>query len=279
MSNPYVPYQMVVKRVVVESPEKDLKTIDLEFADEKVAKDFTYTPGQFAEVSVLGTGEAPFGIASAPCEPNLVRFSIKKVGLVTDYLHQVVKGDVVGLRGPLGNGWPIEKLKGKDIVVIGGGFAFTTLRSLIRHIIEPENRQSFGKLDVVYGNRDSGQMLYKDEMEKWLELDGLNLHLTIDREEDGWKRHVGFVPQITEKVISPSADSIAVVCGPPVMIKFTLPVLKKLGFTSDRIYTSLEMKMKCGIGMCGRCNIGNLYVCKDGPVFSMAALDQLPPEY
>lgn len=278
MHNPYLPYQLKVERVINESPEKDLKTFDLSFENPDDAQNFRYIPGQFAEVSILGVGEAPFGIASAPCESG-VRFSVKKVGFLTSALHEAEKGDIITVRGPFGNGWPLKEMAGKDLVIIGGGFAFTTLRSLIRYIIEPRNRQDYGQVDVIYGNRTPGQMLYKEELAEWQKRDDLNLYLTIDKPVEGWDHYVGFVPQITEQVIKPWSKAIALVCGPPVMIKFTFPVLKGLGFTSERIYTSLEMKMKCGIGMCGRCNIGSKYVCKDGPVFSMAELEQLPTEY
>lgn len=280
MKNPYQPYEMKVEEIITESPEKDLKTFYLSFVTDQDADNFNYIPGQFAEISILGIGEAPFGIASAPCEKGMLSFSVKKVGSLTGALHELEKGDIVGVRGPLGNGWPINQLKGKDLVVIGGGFAFTTLRSLVKYIIEPKNRQDFGNVDIVYGNRNPGQILYKKELiEDWMNRYDINIYLTIDKPSEGWKYQVGFVPQVTEKVIKPSQNAIALVCGPPVMIKFTLPVLKKLGFTSDRIYTSLEMKMKCGIGMCGRCNIGSKYVCKDGPVFSIAELEKLPSEY
>ncbi|SMB91298.1 NAD(P)H-flavin reductase [Desulfonispora thiosulfatigenes DSM 11270] len=279
MHNPYLPYEMKVEKIVVESPEKDLKTFDLSFVNPEDIEKFKYTSGQFAEVGIVGSGEAPFGIASAPEEKNLIRFSIKNVGSFTSAIHAVAEGDIITLRGPLGNSWPLENLKGKDIVIVGGGFAFTTLRSLIRHILEPENRADFGKVDVVYGNRSPGQMLYKEELNEWAKRDDINMHLTIDRPADDWDHLVGFVPAITEQVIKASDNSVAIVCGPPLMIKFTLPVLKNLGFTSERIYTSLEMKMKCGIGMCGRCNIGKVYVCKDGPVFTMAELEKLPSEY
>ncbi|MFZ7103906.1 MAG: FAD/NAD(P)-binding protein [Peptococcaceae bacterium] len=279
LNNPYLPYPMRITKIVAESPEKDLKTFELTFVNSQDAEDFKYLPGQFAEVSMLGVGEAPFGIASAPCEPDIVRFSVKKVGTLTESLHQTEVGDIVGLRGPLGNYWPLEELAGKDLVIIGGGFAFTTLRSLVKYIIEPGNRKNFGAVDIVYGNRNPGQMLYKEELFHWLGRDDLKLYLTIDKPAPEWPNYVGFVPQITEQVIKPAPQGIALVCGPPVMIKFTLPVLKKLGFTSERIYTSLEMKMKCGIGMCGRCNVGNKYVCKDGPVFRMSELEKLPQEY
>lgn len=278
-NNLYVPYQMKIEKIVEESPQKDLKTFELSFLNPQEAQKFKYLPGQFAQVGILGVGEAPFGIVTAPCEGNIVRFSVKKVGMLTENLHQQEVGDLVELRGPLGNGWPLEKLAGRDLVIIGGGFAFTTLRSLIRHIIEPQNRDDFGRIDIVYGNRTPDQMLYKEELERWLTRDDLNVYLTIDKAVPGWDKYVGFVPQITEQAIKPSPQGIAVVCGPPIMIKYTLPLLKKLDFSPQRIYTSLEMKMKCGIGMCGRCNVGSKYICKDGPVFNLEDLERLPQEY
>ncbi|QNB48374.1 heterodisulfide reductase subunit F [Thermanaerosceptrum fracticalcis] len=279
MKNPYLPYQMEILEVIEENPEQDLKTFTLGFLNEDDNETFFYTPGQFAEISVFGTGEAPFGIASSPTEKGIVRFSVKKVGRVTTALHMLEKGDIVGLRGPLGNSWPLEKFAGKNLVIIGGGFAFTTLRSLVRYILDEENRKNYGNLTVVYGARNPGQLLYKEELQDWSARADIDIHLTIDRPVEGWWGKVGFVPAVTEQVVTSSENAVAVVCGPPVMIKFTLPVLKKIGFTSENIFTSLEMKMKCGIGMCGRCNIGNKFVCKDGPVFSMAELEKLPAEY
>ncbi|MFZ5752722.1 MAG: FAD/NAD(P)-binding protein [Bacillota bacterium] len=279
IKNPYLPYQMEILEVIEENPEQDLKTFTLGFLNEDDNETFFYTPGQFAEISVFGTGEAPFGIASSPTEKGIVRFSVKKVGRVTTALHMLEKGDIVGLRGPLGNSWPLEKFAGKNLVIIGGGFAFTTLRSLVRYILDEENRKNYGNLTVVYGARNPGQLLYKEELQDWSARADIDIHLTIDRPVEGWWGKVGFVPAVTEQVVTSSENAVAVVCGPPVMIKFTLPVLKKIGFTSENIFTSLEMKMKCGIGMCGRCNIGNKFVCKDGPVFSMAELEKLPAEY
>ncbi len=279
IKNPYLPYQMEILEVIEENPEQDLKTFTLGFLNEDDNETFLYTPGQFAEISVFGTGEAPFGIASSPTEKGIVRFSVKKVGRVTTALHMLEKGDIVGLRGPLGNSWPLEKFAGKNLVLVGGGFAFTTLRSLVRYILDEENRKNYGNLTVVYGARNPGQLLYKEELQDWSARADIDIHLTIDRPVEGWWGKVGFVPAVTEQVVTTSENAVAVVCGPPVMIKFTLPVLKKIGFTSENIFTSLEMKMKCGIGMCGRCNIGNKFVCKDGPVFSMAELEKLPDEY
>jgi sulfhydrogenase subunit gamma (sulfur reductase) len=190
------------------------------------------------------------------------------------------KGDIMGIRGPLGNWYPWEKMEGKNVVIIGGGFAFTTLRSSIVYMIEPENRPKFKDIRVVYGARNPGMLLYRDELAAWEQRDDIEMHITVDGTDDpDWKYNVGFVPTITEQKITSADNAVAIVCGPPIMIKFTQPVLEKLGFPPERIILSLEMRMKCGIGICGRCNIGDKYVCKDGPVFSLAELKELPPEY
>jgi NAD(P)H-flavin reductase len=240
---------------------------------------FRFIPGQFAEISISGKGEAPFGIASSPTETGLLKFSVNKAGVVTKALHNLEEGEMVGVRGPLGNAYPIEAFEKKNLVVISGGFAFTTLRSLIRYMLDRENGAGFNQLTVIYGARTPGLLLYKDELEEWGRREDVALHLTIDAPLDGWKGKVGFVPTITKEVAPSSEDAYALVCGPPIMIKFTLPVLQQLGFASERIILSLEMRMKCGIGMCGRCNIGSQYVCKDGPVFTLEQLTQLPGEY
>lgn len=277
--NPYIPYRMEIKDVIVENPERDLKTFVLNFLNSEEEKSFTYIPGQFAEVSAFGVGEAPFGIASSPTEKGIVSFTVKKVGQVTSSLHMLEKGDVIGLRGPLGNSWPIEKLINKNLVIVSGGFAFTTLRSLLYYVLDPDKRKLFKRVTVVYGARNPDQLLYKAQLREWSKRDDLELNLTIDKAVEGWNGIVGFVPAVTEQVVKNALNTVALVCGPPVMIKFTIPVLKKIGFTPDNIYTSLEMKMKCGIGMCGRCNIGSKFVCKDGPVFSLKELEELPAEY
>lgn len=262
-----------------ETEDKLIHTFTFEFLNEEDEKNFTYSPGQFAEICVFGKGEAPFGIASSPTEPGHLKFSVAKVGVVTTALHLMEEGSVVGIRGPLGNSYPIDELKGKNVVIIGGGFAFTTLRSLTTYILHPDNRGDFGNLTVIYGARNPGLLLYKDELAEWEKRSDIELVTTIDRPVDGWKGKVGFIPQVTEEV-APSADNaIAIICGPPVMIKFTMPVLEKLGFKPENTIMSLENRMKCGIGMCGRCNVGNKYVCKDGPVFTRAELLELPNEY
>ncbi|MGB5911175.1 MAG: FAD/NAD(P)-binding protein [Promethearchaeia archaeon] len=279
MPNPYIPVLTTVKSIVSENKVNDIKTIELEFKKEADYKNFDYIPGQFAEISLIGKGECPIGIASSPTEEDSIKFTIKKMGTVTSGFHNCEVGDTIGVRGPCGNGWPIEDMKGKNIVVIGGGFAFSTLRSLVVYLLDNKYRKDYKDITVIYGNRDSGEVLYRDVLEEWKKRDDINVILTIDREEDGWKERVGFVAPVV-KEIGPSADNaIAVVCGPPIMIKTTIAVLEELNFKDEQILNSLEMRMKCGIGKCGRCNIGNKYVCVDGPVFSLAELKKLPSEY
>lgn len=281
ISNPYLPMAMVIKKIAIENEARDLKTFDLVFNNKNDSQRFKYTCGQFAEISVLGAGEAPIGIASSPMDEEYLQFTVKKYpyGIVTTALHNLSQGDKVGIRGPYGNGFPMNDFEGKNLLIIGGGFALTTLRSLIRYIIHEKNRPLFGKLTVIVAARNPGEMLYKYDLEEWLKRKDMGLFLTIDREVSGWSGKVGFA-HVVLKEISPSpVNAYALVCGPQVMIKFCIFTLLELGFPPSRIISSLEMRMKCGIGICGRCNIGHKYVCKDGPVFSYEELQKLPQEY
>lgn len=279
MKNPYLPLPMRLVKNFTETEDKLIHTFTLQYLSEEDEKSFSYMPGQFAELCVFGKGEAPFGIASSPSEPGFLKFSVAKVGVVSTALHLMEEGTIVGVRGPLGNYYPVEDFKGKNVVIIGGGFAFTTLRSLATYMLEPERRGDYGDITVIYGARNPGLLLYKEELAAWQNSPDINLITTIDRPVDGWDGRVGFIPAVTEEVAPSSDNTYAIICGPPVMIKFTMPVLEKLGFPPERIIMSLENRMKCGIGMCGRCNVGHKYVCKDGPVFSRAQLDELPNEY
>ncbi|MFX1592163.1 MAG: FAD/NAD(P)-binding protein [Promethearchaeota archaeon] len=279
MPNPYIPYLTKVKSIVSENKVNDIKTIELEFKKEEDYKKFDYIPGQFAEISLIGKGECPIGIASSPTEVGTIKFTIKKMGTVTSSFHNCEIGDTVGVRGPCGNGWPVEDMKGKNIVVIGGGFAFSTLRSLVIYLLDEKYRKNYGDITVIYGNRDPGEVLYQDVLDGWKKRDDIKVVLTIDREAKGWTEEVGFVAPIVKKVSPSSDNAIAVVCGPPIMIKTTIAVLEELNWKDNQILNSLEMRMKCGIGKCGRCNIGNKFVCVDGPVFSLAELKELPDEY
>lgn len=279
MINPYLPYPVRIRDVRVATEDKSLRTFELEFINSEDARAFDYLPGQFAELSIAGCGEAPIGIASSPTEGDNLLFTIFRAGKVTSRLHNMNPGDIMGVRGPLGNPYPFDKIRGKNVVIIAGGYAVTTLRSTMIWLLHPDNRDNFGDITFIYGARTPGMLLYMQVIQEWEKSGQAEVHITIDREAPGWERHVGFVPQIVEKV-SPSPDnSVALICGPPVMIRFTQPGLDKIGWKGDQIILSMENRMKCGIGICGRCNVGPYYVCKDGPVFAKAQLDELPGEY
>lgn len=280
MENPYKAYPVRIDNIEVATEDKSLRTYTFVFLNEGDEEKFAYKAGQFAELSIPGKGEIPIGIASSPTEKGFVKFTVFRTGLVTNHLHNMKVGDIMGVRGPLGNWYPLENLEGKNLVIIGAGFAFTTLRSTIVYMLDPANRSRFGNIDVIYGARNPGMLLYKDELTAWEERDDINVHITVDGTDDpNWKYHTGFVPTVTESQ-APQADddTYAILCGPPMMLKFTKPVLDKLGYKADHIIMSLENRMKCGIGMCGRCNIGKELVCKDGPVFTLAQLNHMPEE-
>lgn len=279
MQNPYIPIPVDVDKIITEVSTKDIKTFRFTFVNKEDEEKFKYLPGQFAELSIFGKGESPIGIASSPTQPGYIEFTVQKAGVVTSELHELAEGTRMGVRGPLGNTWPIEYLQGKNIVIVGGGFAFTTLRSLINYMLHEENRSKFGKITVVYGAREPGLLIYKDELAAWEKRDDIDMNVTVDKGDEAWTGREGFVPTVCKEVAPSSENAVAVICGPPIMIRFTLPVFFELGFSKENIYTSLEMRMKCGIGKCGRCNVGSKYVCKDGPVFSLAELDKLTKEY
>lgn len=241
-------------------------------------KVFEHIPGQCAMLSVPGSGEAMFSITSSPTNTEFMEFSIKKCGCLTSWLHEMEVGQQITIRGPYGNGFPVEsEFKGKDLLFIAGGIGLAPLRSVINYC--RDNRKNYGKIDIVYGSRSMDDLVdYKEIIDEWCKEDGINVYLTIDREQEGWNGHVGFVPNYV-KELGFDTNKTAVICGPPIMIKFTLAGLIELGFDKTQVYTTMELKMKCGVGKCGRCNIGNKYVCKDGPVFRCDQLDELPDEY
>ena len=280
MKNPYLPYPVVIEEITNENEARDLKTFKLAFERAADAQAFQYLPGQFAEVSVFGVGESPFGIASSPTEAGYLLFTVKRTGTVTAELHDSEPGRKIGVRGPLGHAFPWGRMAGKHIVIVSGGFAFTTLRAAITYMLAPQHRSQFGDITVVYGAREPGEIMYKDVLQRWGADPNLKLTLTVDRApQNGWPGKVGLVPNIVKEVAPSPANALALVCGPPIMIRFTNPVLLELGFRKEDIILSLENRMKCGIGKCGRCNVGAKYVCLDGPVFTYAELEKLPAEY
>lgn len=280
MENPYKPMSMYISRTVVETEDRSLKSFELTFRQDRDREQFFahYRPGQFCQLSVFGHGEAPFGVASAAWEGTFVRFTISKIGDLTQTIHQMRPGDSIGMRGSFGNWYPIEQWKGANLLIIGGGYAFTTLYALAKHVLDPRIRSQYGDLTVIYGAREPGLFLYKPDLRSWYERDDITFYQAIDSPQEGWHHYTGYVPNVTQEIAPSADDAVAFVCGPPVMIKFTLPVLNELGFPPERIYTSLEKRMKCGVGKCGRCNVGPEYICKDGPVFSFQELRRLPAD-
>ena len=272
-----VPTICTVDQLIDETP--DVRTYRLKFKDDSLTDSFTWLPGQFVEFSLLGSGECTFCIASSATRTGYFDCSIKRAGIVTADIHnELDEGDEVGIRGPYGNWFPLEELKGKNLLFIGGGIGLAPLRSLIQHAIDTRNE--YKDFTILYGARTSADICYKEEIEEWKKNESLKVILTIDKAEEKWKEHVGVVPKILEEKVNPVVENTKVItCGPPVMIKYTLMSLDKLGFAPKDVVTTLEMKMQCGFGKCGRCNIGSTYVCKDGPVFTYEELQKLPDEF
>jgi NAD(P)H-flavin reductase len=254
------------------SGARPIKTFRTQFVNDN---HFSFSCGQCAMLSVFGKGESMISISSSPLVKDYLQFSILKMGRVTSALHEMREGDIIGIRGPYGNGFPIEKWKGKNLIFIGGGIGLAPIWSVLQTTLG--KKKDYGKFTLFYGARTSNDLVFKEELEE-LRKD-MTVHLSIDVEEPEWEDYVGFVPlNVLDKKPSPK-NTITITCGPPIMIKFVIQNLQALGFHDEQIYTTVENKMKCGIGKCGRCNIGKHYVCKDGPVYSWAELKNLPQEY
>lgn len=274
MDEALIPMIGVVTDIRMDTP--DVKTFRVVTPDGK--KCFEHRPGQCAMLSIPGVGEGMFSITSSPTNTEFMEFSIKKCGCLTNWLHLMDVGQQITIRGPYGNAFPVDTdFKGKDLLFVAGGIGLAPLRSVINYC--RAKRADYGKIDIVYGARSMDDLVdYKEIIDEWMNEPGVDVHLTIDREQEGWNGHVGFVPNYV-KELNFSTDKTVIMCGPPIMIKFTLAGLKELGFGETQVYTTMELRMKCGIGKCGRCNIGSKYVCKDGPVFRFDQLDELPNEY
>lgn len=273
-SEAFIPYVGKIIDITQETP--DVKTFKVVGRDGK--KLFEHIPGQCAMLIVPGVGESMISITSSPTLKEYMEFSIKKCGCVTEWLHAAQVGQEICLRGPIGNGFPVDtKLKGKDILVIAGGIGIAPVHSVVNYMMD--KRADYGKIQVIYGSRSKADLVRLDEMQNvWMKQPNCSINLTIDRAEDGWSGHVGFVPPFVTEC-NPDPSMTVIMCGPPILIHLSLDALKKLGFKDSQVFTTMEMRMKCGIGKCGRCNIGNKFVCKDGPVFSFDELGELPPEY
>jgi NAD(P)H-flavin reductase len=275
--NIYKPDLMEV--VQVQQHTADVKSVRVRFRDASRAAAFSFRVGQFGIFSAFGAGESTFNICSSSTWKDFIEFCFRRTGRVTDAMWQVDKGDTIGFRGPYGNCYPTEKWQGKNLIFIGGGIAMPPIRCAIWYALE--NRADFGDITIVYGARKTGDLVFRQELDRWADYDRVRVVSCVDPggETPDWKGEVGFVPSVVERAEIAAENSVALVIGPPVMIKYTLPVLSKMGLTNRDIYTSLENRMKCGVGKCGRCNCGPLYVCKEGPVFTLEQLEKLPNDY
>ncbi|MDR1141954.1 MAG: FAD/NAD(P)-binding protein [Planctomycetaceae bacterium] len=257
----------------------DVKSVRIRFRDEEKQKNFSFNVGQFGLYSVFGYGESTFNICSSSNWKDYLEFCFRKTGRVTEAMWKIVPGETIGFRGPYGNAYPMKEWEGKDLVFVGGGIAMPPIRCAIWYALE--NREKYGKITIVYGARTVGDLVFRTDLAKWTEFPNVDVLQTVDPggETPEWNGKIGFVPTILKEAKFDAKNAAALVVGPPVMIKFSLPVLAEAGMDDANIFTSLENRMKCGVGKCGRCNCGPVYVCKEGPVFSLRQMKQLPEDY
>lgn len=273
MNNIYLPYLATIEDIYEEAP--DVRTFRLVFKDEKVRDAFDFKAGQFGLYSAFGYGESTFCIASSPTRKGYIQCTFRRAGRVTGGLTELGIGDTMGFRGPYGNWFPIDEWKGKNLVFIAGGIGLPPVRSVIWNCLD--RREDFGEITIVYGAKSVADLVYKNELAHWEGMDDIKLVQTVDPggETPDWKGKIGFVPTVLEQAAPSPNNAIAVTCGPPIMIKFVLQALNKLGFSDEQVYTTLENKMKCGVGKCGRCNVGDIYICKEGPVYTAAEVKRM----
>jgi len=274
LANPYLPEPATIVEVVEETPAIKSFRVVLDDADKMRA--FSFKPGQVAQLTAYGAGEATFVINSPSTRMDHLQFSVMRVGEVTEALHRLRAGDKVGVRAPLGNSFPLASMRGKNVLIVGGGIGMAPLRTLLLTLLD--NRADYGDITVLYGARGPEDLSYRYEFEEWKQA-GANLTLTVDETAPGWEHEVGLIPHVLKDMAPSAENAVAVTCGPPIMIRFTAQALIALGFAPENIVTTLERRMKCGVGLCGRCNIGHKLVCVDGPVFTWAELASLPAEF
>lgn len=276
MYNPYIPVYAKIQKVTQEttSDTQDVKSYRL-----TLTEPLDYAPGQFLEVGIPGKGEAPFGFASAPLKRDSLDLTIKRTGALTEQIHMLKEGDGLWLRGPFGNTFPLEKFEGYDLFYAAGGLGLAPLRPMIDTVFHPAYRKKYGRINMLIAARTTKDFIFSYDYEAWAAMPDTTLYQTIDHMEEGWEGLVGFPHTLIPDIPFDKNRTIAILCGPPVMIKALSNVFADLGVPPDHIYTTLEMRMSCGVGKCGRCNIGRRYVCVDGPVFSMRELAEMPDEY
>ena len=273
MNNIYLPNLVTIEDIYEEAP--DVRSFRLVFKDPKLRDTFEFKTGQFGLYSAFGLGESTFCIASSPTRKGYIQCTFRKSGRVTGALAQLSIGDTMGFRGPYGNHFPVDEWKGKNIVFVAGGIGLPPVRSVIWNVLD--RREDFGHITVVYGAKTVADLVYKEELKHWEARGDVTLVQTVDPggQTADWKGKVGFVPTVLKEAAPKAENTVAVICGPPIMIKFVLNALLELGFEEGSVYTTLENRMKCGVGKCGRCNVGDIYVCKEGPVYTAAEIKRM----
>ena len=274
MKNPYLPDLATVTEIIDETP--NIKSFRVILNDQEKMGLFSFEPGQVGQLSIFGVGEATFVINSPPTRKEYLQFSVMKAGEVTAAIHELAVGDQVGVRAPLGNWFPYESMKGKKILYVGGGIGLAPLRTLILFMLD--NRDDYKDITIIYGARSAPDLCYKTDLDEWTARSDVELILTVDAGSPGPPIREGLVPNVLKEIAPSPEGTVALTCGPPIMIRYALQALDSLGFKENEIITTLEARMKCGIGLCGRCNIGGKYICKDGPVFSLSELKALKYE-
>ena len=270
--NPMVPY--LGKLVEVKDMAEEIKLFRVELLNGGSAAFCDFQPGQFAFLSAFGAGEAPFGIANTCQRGPVLDFAVHRLGSVTTELHEMGPGDVVGVRGPMGNWFPMEQFKGKDLIVMGGGIGGAPLRPVIQYVLD--HREDYGRLAILWAARHPSLLIFTDEFDEWRQAADTQLHLTVDEPDPRWDHNVGLITELLERVKPSPENAISITCGPPIMIYYVNKMLvEQMGFSLAQNFVTLEARMHCGIGKCGRCNLGEKLVCVDGPVFSMAEVGEL----
>ncbi len=275
--SPFLPHLVRIAAARDETP--DVRTIRLEFLEPDAGRQFQWEAGQFGEFSVFGAGESVFTLANAPTRPGYIECTYRAIGKVSGAIRSLSVGQVLGFRGPYGNRFPVEQWRGRDLLFVGGGIGMAALRSPLQFVLD--NRQDFGEIVVLNGARSVADMVYKEEMTEWQQTDGVRVVRAVDPggETPDWDGEVGLIPNVFEHLGLKADSRVVVVCGPPVMLHYMFLSLERVGYAPEQVVTTLENKMKCGLGLCGRCNIGRIFVCRDGPVFTWAQMQTLPKDF
>ncbi len=262
--NPYRPHRARITSIVDLTDNE--KLFELRLIDEESRAEFSHSAGQFVEVSIFGVGEAPISISSAPSKQGFIELCVRRAGDVTGALHDMRCGDIIGIRGPFGRGFPFEQMKGSDVLLVAGGLGIAPLKSLINHI--HDERHAFGNVTILYGSRTPSEILFRRQFEMWQHRDDFDMVLTVDQADETWTGEVGLVTKLFDRIDVDPSNTYGAICGPPVMYKYVIAEMRKKSIDADRIYVSFERRMKCGVGKCGHCGVGHQYACVDGPVFN-----------